>query len=170
MREDVFQMYLKEMEGIESCDEAENQRLLRAVKSGDKGARDRLIEGNLKMALQTVQGYLNRGVAAGDLAQEANMALVLAAEEYEEGSFEDYARDQVRKALLAAVEEQSREETAARKIVELVNKLEDASQEMAQELGRETTVAELAERMALTADEVKEIMKLTLDAMNVVGD
>lgn len=170
MREDVFQMYLKEMEGIESCDEAENQRLLRAVKSGDKGARDRLIEGNLKMALQMVQGYLNRGVAAGDLAQESNMALVLAAEEYEEGSFEDYAREQVRKALSAAVEEQSREETAARKIVELVNKLEDASQEMAQELGREATVAELAERMALTADEVKEIMKLTLDAMNVVGD
>ena len=54
--------------------------------------------------------------------------------------------------------------------MELVNKLEDASQEMAQELGREATVAELAERMALTADEVKEIMKLTLDAMNVVGD
>ena len=98
------------------------------------------------------------------------MALVLAAEEYEEGSFEDYAREQVRKALLAAVEEQSWEETAARKIVELVNKLEDASQEMAQELGREATVAELAERMALTADEVKEIMELTLDAMNVVGD
>ena len=65
MREDVFQMYLKEMEGIESCDEAENQRLLRAVKSGDKSARDRLIEGNLKMALQWVGGQYGPCVGSG---------------------------------------------------------------------------------------------------------
>lgn len=170
MREDVFQMYLEEIKGIKSCDEAEDQRLLREIRGGSQRARDRIIEGNLKMALEMVQGYLNRGVGAGDLVQEANMALVLAVEEYEDGVFEDFAREQIKKALLAAVEAQSLEEETAKKMLDRVNKLKNVSQDMAQELGREATVAELAGRMKLTSDEVKEIMKMTLDAMNVVGD
>ncbi len=98
------------------------------------------------------------------------MALVLAAAEFEDGVFEDFVRERVKDALLAAVEEQSLEEETAKKMLDRVNKLEDVSQEMARELGREATVAELAGRMEMTCDEVKEIMKLTLDAMSVVGD
>lgn len=170
MQEDVFQMYLEEMERIESCDKAENERLLKEMKRGNQAVRDRLIEGNLKMTLEFVQEYVNQGVLAGDLAQEANMALVQAVAEYEEGVFEDFVRDKVKTALLAAVKEQAREEETARKMVDRVNRLKDVSQDMAEELGREATVEELAKRMKMTSDEVKEIMKLTLDAMSVVGD
>ena len=170
MRENVFGMYLEEIKEIKSCDEAENQRLLRQIKGGDERAKDRLIEGNLRLALKLVQEYVNRGVATGDLVQEANMALVLAAAEFEDGVFEDFVRERVKDALLAAVEEQSLEEETAKKMLDRVNKLEDVSQEMAEELGREATVEELAQRMELTGDAVKEIMKLTLDAMSVVGD
>jgi len=170
MQEDVFRMYLEEIKGIESCDAAENERLLRELGSGNPAARDRIIEGNLGMVLEMVQRYLNRGVPAGDLAQEANMALVMAVAEYEEGVFEDFVRERVEEALLKAVEEQSREEKTAKKMLDRVNGLKDVSQEMAEELGREATVEELAERMKMTVDEVKEIMKLTLDAMSVVGD
>ena len=170
MRENVFGMYLEEIKEIKSCDEAENQRLLRQIKGGDERAKDRLIEGNLRLALKLVQEYVHRGVATGDLVQEANMALVLAAAEFEDGVFEDFVRERVKDALLAAVEEQSLEEETAKKMLDRVNKLEDVSQEMARELGREATVAELAGRMEMTCDEVKEIMKLTLDAMSVVGD
>ncbi len=166
MRENVFGMYLEEIKEIKSCDEAENQRLLRQIKGGDERAKDRLIEGNLRLALKLVQEYVNRGVATGDLVQEANMALVLAAAEFEDGVFEDFVRERVKDALLAAVEEQSLEEETAKKMLDRVNKLEDVSQEMARELGREATVAELAGRMEMTCDEVKEIMKLTLDAMS----
>ncbi len=102
MRENVFGMYLEEIKEIKSCDEAENQRLLRQIKGGDERAKDRLIEGNLRLALKLVQEYVNRGVATGDLVQEANMALVLAAAEFEDGVFEDFVRERVKDALLAA--------------------------------------------------------------------
>lgn len=170
MQEDVFRMYLEEIKGIKSCDAAENAKLLVELKNGNQSVKDRIIEGNLKMMLEMVQEYLNRGVAAGDLVQEANMALVLAVAEYEEGIFEDYLKGKVREALLSAVEEQSREQETARKMLDRVNRLKDVSQEMAEELGREAKVEELAERMKMTSEEIREIMKLTLDAMNVVGN
>lgn len=167
MAEDIFQMYLKEITEIESCDQEENQRLLGRLKNGDAGVKDRLIEGNLKMVLEMVQEFLNKGVPAGDLVQEANMALVLAVADYEEGIFEDYLRGQVRQALLAAVEEQSKEQGTAQKMVDRVNRLKDISREMAEELGREAKVEELAHRMGVTSDEIREIMKVTMDAMSL---
>ena len=170
MQGDVFEMYLEEINAIRGCDRAENERLLRELRDGSMAAKERLIEGNLRAVLEMVQEYLNRGIQAGDLVQEANMALVLAVAEYEEGDFEAFLRERVRKALLAAVEEQSHVQKAAEEMLDRVNKLKDVSQEMAEELGREASVEELAERMELTVDEVKEIMKLTLDAMSVVGD
>lgn len=170
MQEDVFQMYLEEIKEIESCDAAENETLLRQFREGNRAVKDRLVEGNLKLVLEIVRDYLGRGVPGGDLVQEANMALLLAVGEYEEGIFEDYVRDKVKDALQAAVEDQSREQEAAEKVLGQVNRLKDVSQEMAKELGREASVEELADRMRLTGDEVKEIMKLTLDAMSVVGN
>ena len=150
MQGDVFEMYLEEIKAIRGCDRAENERLLRELRDGSMAAKERLIEGNLRTVLEMVQEYLNRGIQAGDLVQEANMALVLAVAEYEEGDFEAFLRERVRNALLAAVEEQSHVEKAAEEML--------------------ASVEELAERMKLTVDEVKEIMKLTLDAMSVVGD
>ena len=170
MQEDVFQMYLEEIKEIESGDAAENETLLRQFREGNRAVKDRLVEGNLKLVLEIVRDYLGRGVPGGDLVQEANMALLLAVGEYEEGIFEDYVRDKVKDALQAAVEDQSREQEAAEKVLGQVNRLKDVSQEMAKELGREASVEELADRMRLTGDEVREIMKLTLDAMSVVGN
>lgn len=161
MQEDVFQMYLEEIKEIESCDAAENETLLRQFREGNRAVKDRLVEGNLKLVLEIVRDYLGRGVPGGDLVQEANMALLLAVGEYEEGIFEDYVRDKVKDALQAAVEDQSREQEAAEKVLGQVNRLKDVSQEMAKELGREASVEELADRMRLTGDEVREIMKLT---------
>ena len=68
----------------------------------------------------------------------------------------------------AAVESQSLERRTAEKMVDRVNRLKDISAEMAEELGREATVEELARRMELTGDEIRDVMKVTLDAMSVV--
>ncbi len=167
MAEDVFQMYLGEVGGLESCGEEENKRLLKELAAGNQAVKDRLIEGNLKAVLEMVQEYLNRGVPAGDLVQEANMALVLAVGEYEDGSFTCFMRERVREALEEAVEEQSMHSRTAEKIADRVNRLEKVSAELAGELGREATVEELARRMELTGEEIKDIMKITLDAMSV---
>ena len=172
MQEDVFKMYLDEVEGIESLSSDENRMLAEKLSAGHESVKDRLIEGNLRTVLLMVQDYLGRGVLAGDLVQEANMALVVAVREYrsELGGFDEFLEEQVRKALLAAVEEQSREEKTAEKMVDRVNTLKDLSRDMAEELGREATVEELARRMELTADEIRDIMKMTLDAMSVMGE
>ena len=76
-----FQLYLDELEGITSCSEAENTELAKETANGSAEAKKRLIEGNLKNALAMIREYLNKGLSAGDLVQEANMALVMAVEE-----------------------------------------------------------------------------------------
>lgn len=96
------------------------------------------------------------------------MALVMAVGDYEGGGFEGFLRQRVREALGAAVESQSLERRTAEKMVDRVNRLKDISAEMAEELGREATVEELARRMELTGDEIRDVMKVTLDAMSVV--
>lgn len=170
MQEEVFQMYLDEIKELESLDAAANRMLLSQVAEGSQEARNRLIEGNLKAVLLQVQNYLNRGVQAGDLVQEANMALIMAVAEYESGDFEPFLQQRVKEALQAAVDEQSKEVQIREKMVSRVNALEEVAKEMAQQLGREAKVEELAERMKLTSDEIRDIMKETLNALSVNGE
>ena len=96
MHDDVYQMYLEEVKRIPACSPKEEQELLQRVKAGDRGARERLLEGTLHFVIELAGRYRNRGLGAGDLVQEANMALLLALDVYEEGDF----REQV-KALAA---------------------------------------------------------------------
>ena len=170
----IFQMYLEEIGKIRDCDKTENEQLMGRVLAGETDAKSRLIEGNLKAALGMIQGFLNRGVMAADLVQEANMALVMAVEELEtedgQAAFEDILRRRVKAALQAIVDEQDTEKKIEEKMLARVNVLRDISKDMADELGREATVEELAERMKTTVDDIKDIMKLTLDAMSVTGE
>ena len=158
-----FQLYLDELEGITSCSEAENTELAKEAANGSAEAKKRLIEGNLKNALAMIREYLNKGLPAGDLVQEANMALVMAVEELGTAEsvldFNEYLKERVTEALKAAVADQETE-----------HKIEEKMLARADQLGREATVEELAERMQMTVEEVKDIMKQTLDAMTVTGE
>lgn len=115
-------------------------------------------------------GYANRGVALSDLIQEANMALLEALESYEEGSLADHLDQQMKKALELAVEEEAAEHRVEEEVLARVNVLEEVTKQMAEELGREATLEELSERMKLPSDEIRDIMKMTLDAMSVTGE
>ena len=77
MHDDVYQMYLEEVKRIPACSPKEEQELLLRVKAGDRGARERLLEGMLHFVIELAGRYRNRGLGAGDLVQEANMALLL---------------------------------------------------------------------------------------------
>ena len=162
-----FQLYLDELEGITSCSEAENTELAKEAANGSAEAKKRLIEGNLKNTLAMIREYLNKGLPAGDLVQEANMALVMAVEEL--GTAES-VKERVTEALKAAVADQETEHKIEEKMLARVKVLEEVSKSMADQLGREATVEELAERMQMTVEEVKDIMKQTLDAMTVTGE
>lgn len=167
MQDDFYQMYLEELELMIPCSEQEEELLLSAVQKGDMNAKKRLIEGNLLYVLNLAKEYGDQGLPLGDLIQEANMALTVAVEEYQGGKFKSLVEHKVEGALRAAINEQSREQKIEEEITARVNVLKDISQKMAEELGREATVEELSHRMKMSEEEIKSIMKLTLDAMSI---
>ena len=168
--EDFYRLYLEELDGVAPCTPEEEEALLAAVASGNRDAAGRLVEGNLRQAVRMAEEYKDRGVSLNDLVQEANMALLLAAQEYREGDFKSQMEACIRSALLAALKSQDTELKIEEEMAARVNVLKDISSSMAEELGREATVEELAGRMKMTEEEIKDIMKLTLDAMSVSGE
>ena len=190
---DIFQMYVNEISAIRTCDAAENAALSLKAAAGDDAAKSRLIEGNLKYVLELSRDLIGKGVPAGDLVQEANMALLMAVEEYDpaeygekadaeeniasgdtasdrSGRFESFLEKRVKAALQAAVDEHKAQRKIGKKVLDRVNLLQDVSKEMAEELGREATVPELAQRLKMTEEEVKDIMKVALDALKALGE
>src|SRR5699024_7028618 len=125
------------------------------------------IEGNLKRVLEYAKEYDGRGLPMGDLVQEGNMALTALAMEYESGAFQELLRERVRACIEAALEEQRMEAEIEENVAARVNVRQEVSRGMAKELGREATVEELAAKMKMPEDEIRDIMKVTLDAVNV---
>lgn len=99
------------------------------------------------------------------------MALTAAAAAYDGSQqWQEFLAQEIHQAVEAALEEQKTEAEIEENMTARVNVLQTVSQVMAKELGREATVAELAEKMKMTEDEVKDIMKLALDAITVNGE
>ena len=167
MYDDFYQMYLEELEAVAEAGPEEELSLLERLAAGDVSARERLIEGNLKRVLEYAKEYDGRGLPMGDLVQEGNMALTALAMEYESGAFQELLRERVRACIEAALEEQRMEAEIEENVAARVNVLQEVSRVMAKELGREATVEELAAKMKTTEDVIRDIMKVTLDAVNV---
>lgn len=167
---DVLQMYIEELKQVTPCTPEEEASLLADLAAGKKEVTGRLVEGKLKEAMAIAAEYRDRGLPLNDLVQEASMALLLAADEYDGGDFNALMKERICVALEEAVRLQDTEAKIEEEMAARVNVLKDISASMANELGREATVEELAERMKMTVDEIRDIMKLTLDAMSVVGD
>ena len=165
--EDIYRVYMEEIAAIPPCSEEENEKLLGEIRSGNKAARERLIEGNLKNALFFVQDYINKGVPMADLIQEASMELMMLADEGFEGSFEKLLESRLRVRMEEIINDQKKETDIEEEMLARVNVLQEVSKSMAEELGREAKLSELAERMKMTEDEVREIMKVTMDALSM---
>ena len=165
--EEIYRVYMEEIAAIPPCSEEENEKLLGEIRSGNKAARERLIEGNLKNALFFVQDYINKGVPMADLIQEASMELMMLADEGFEGSFEKLLESRIRVRMEEIINDQKKETDIEEEMLARVNVLQEVSKSMAEELGREAKLSELAERMKMTEDEVREIMKVTMDALSM---
>ena len=165
--EDIYRVYMEEIAAIPPCSEEENEKLLGEIRSGNKAARERLIEGNLKNALFFVQEYIKKGVPMADLIQEASMELMMLADEGCEGSFEKLLESRIRVRMEEIINDQKKETDIEEEMLARVNVLQEVSKSMAEELGREAKLSELAERMKMTEDEVREIMKVTMDALSM---
>lgn len=176
MHDDIYQMYLEEIEAIRPCTKEEQDQLLKKIAQGDDSARERLVEGSLGQLVELAKEYDGQGVLMGDLIQEANMALLMALAEMKgagdgdckaPADFEEFLNTSIRPALDAIVEEQKDEKEVGEELAARVNVLQTVSQVLLKELGREATLSELAEKMKMTEDEIRDIMKLALDAVNV---
>lgn len=171
MHDDYYQMYLDEIALIAPCSPEEETMLLARASEGDEAAKNRLTEGTLSYIAELVKSYTDRGLPMGDLVQEANVALVMTVDSWQQGEdFRAVLETRVKAALDAAIREQELEEKVEEEVLARVNVLKEISRQMAEELGREASVEELADKMKMTVDEIKAIMKLTLDAMSVSPD
>lgn len=170
MNDEYYQMYLDELREIKPCDDKERESLLPSAAAGHEAARARLIEGHLIFALAIAKDYRDKGLPMSDLVQEANLALTVAVSEYGGGDFLAAAKERITACLQAALKEQQAENKVEETMLARVNVLQEVSKTMADELGREATVEELAERMRMTSEEIKDIMKLAVDALSVTGD
>ena len=165
--EDIYRVYMEELAAIPPCTAAENEELLGKVKAGVAGARERLIEGNRRNALMHVQNYINRGVPMADLIQEASMELMMLVDDAFEGSFEKLLESRIRVRMEEVISEQTSASNIEEEVLARVNVLQEGSKELAERFGREPKLEELAEYMKMTEDEVREIMKVTMDALSL---
>ncbi|WP_143322500.1 sigma-70 domain-containing protein [Clostridium sp. HBUAS56010] len=171
MHDDFYQMYLEEMGEIAPCTKEEAEHLLREIKAGSQEAKKRLVEGNLQTALSLSKEFDGKGVLLTDLIQEANMALMMAVEEYEgdadKESFDKFAEERMRSAVLELLEEEVAAGQTGEELTARVNVLQQISQMLAGELGREATVEELAAKMKMSVEEIQGIMKMAMDAVSM---
>ena len=171
MEHDFYQMYLEELEAVPPMSQEEKRELLKQTVAGSESARKRLGEGSLRGMTGLFDEIRDRELPMSDLIQEANTALMLAAVEYDgERDWDELLKERVREAVKLALEEQCQELEIEENMAARVNVLQTVSGVMAKELGREATLEELAERMKMTQEEVKDLMKLALDALTVSGE
>lgn len=170
MSQNFYEMYLEEMEQIQPLVPEEQTALLAAAAQGGVQARNRLVEGSLKQVLSMAKAYEGRVLPLPDVVQEANTALILAAVEYDGAEdWEELLARRVKEAVELAIREQEEEVMAEENVAARVNVLQTVSGVLAEELGREATVTELADKMKMAEDEIRDIMKVALAAVTVNG-
>ena len=167
---DPIRMYLKEIGKIPLLSTDEEIELAKRMENGDEEARKRLAEANLRLVVSIAKRYVGRGMQFLDLIQEGNLGLIKAVEkfDYRKGyKFSTYATWWIRQAITRAIADQARTIRIPVHMVETINRLIRASRQMVQELGREPTPEELARKLDMPVERVREIKKISQDPVSL---
>lgn len=167
---DPVRMYLKEIGRVPLLSAEEEIELAIRIEKGDEEAKRRLAEANLRLVVSIAKRYVGRGMLFLDLIQEGNMGLIKAVEKFDfrKGfKFSTYATWWIRQAITRAIADQARTIRIPVHMVETINKLIRVSRQLLQELGREPIPEEIAEKMDLTPEKVREIMKIAQEPVSL---
>lgn len=168
--EDPVRMYLKEIGKIPLLTTEEEIELAKKMELGDDEAKKRLAEANLRLVVSIAKRYVGRGMQFLDLIQEGNLGLIKAVEkfDYRKGyKFSTYATWWIRQAITRAIADQARTIRIPVHMVETINRLVRTSRQLVQELGREPTTEEIAARMDILPERVREIRKISQDPVSL---
>ncbi|MBR2685086.1 MAG: RNA polymerase sigma factor RpoD [Erysipelotrichaceae bacterium] len=169
---DAVKMYLKEIGRIPLLNPEDEPDIARRCAEGDQAAKEILISSNLRLVVSIAKKYVGRGMLFLDLIQEGNMGLIKAVEkfDYTKGfKFSTYATWWIRQAITRAIADQARTIRIPVHMVETINKLTRVQRQLVQELGREPSAEEIAEKMGnnITPDKVREIQRIALDPVSL---
>lgn len=169
------EMYLDELAALTKHEASQINGFLKDLVSGDLSSVSAITEHYLPLVIRIADRFDDLGLSHSDLVAEGNLALYEAILSYPEtqtstvlSDFEAFLDKEVYDSLQEALNIEIGSNRVSNHLADQVNALNDASTELAKELGREATLEELCERLALSTDEVKELMKISIDALTVI--
>ena len=168
--EDPVRMYLKEIGNVPLLSTEEEVALAQRVEEGDESAKKQLIEANLRLVVSIAKKYVGRGMPFLDLIQEGNMGLMKAVDkfDYSKGfKFSTYATWWIRQAITRGIADTGRTIRVPVHMVETINKTLRMTRTLLQELGREPTPEEVADRLGVPVARVREVLKISRDPVSL---
>ena len=167
---DPVRMYLKEIGRINLLTSDEEYEYALRAEQGDEYAKKMLAESNLRLVVSIAKRYVGRGMLFLDLIQEGNIGLMKAVEKYDPSKgfkFSTYATWWIRQAITRAIADQARTIRVPVHMVETINKLARVQRQLTQELNREPTDEELAKKLGISIDKVREVYKISQDPVSL---
>ena len=168
--EDPVRMYLKEIGNVPLLTSEEEVELAKRVEQGDQEAKKKLTEANLRLVVSIAKKYVGRGMPFLDLIQEGNMGLMKAVDkfDYTKGyKFSTYATWWIRQAITRGIADTGRTIRVPVHMVETINKTLRMTRQLLQELGREPTPEEVADRLGVPVSRVQEVLKISRDPVSL---
>ena len=168
--DDPVKIYLKEIGRVPLLTAEEEIELATRMAKGDKYARKRLSEANLRLVVSIAKRYVGRGMQFLDLIQEGNLGLIKAVEkfDYTKGyKFSTYATWWIRQAITRSIADQARTIRIPVHMVETITKVKKVSSQLLHENGHEPTPKEIADRLGITVDRVREILRISQDPVSL---
>jgi len=164
--DDSVRLYLREIGKIPLLNAEQELALAQRVVAGDKIAKDKMAEANMRLVVSIAKRYVGRGLDLLDLIQEGNTGLLRAVEKFDPDKgfkFSTYATWWIRQAITRAIADQARTIRIPVHMVETINKLLRTQRRLTQELNREPTNEEIAQAMEIDVEKVEHIMKIKQD-------